>query len=36
MKKIIFALILSKALSQESTIPLNLICTDSSLANTEL
>ena len=36
MKKNIFVLILSKALSQESSVPLNLICTDSSLANTEL
>ena len=36
MKKIIFTLILSKVFTQESTVPLNLICTDSSLANTGL
>ena len=36
MKKNIFVLILSKALSQESSVPLNLICTDSSLINTRI
>ena len=36
MKKVIFILILTKVFAQESTVPLNLICTDSSLANTRL
>ena len=36
MKKIIFTLILTKVIAQEYTAPLNLICNDSSLVNTEL
>ena len=36
MRKILAILILSKTIVQSSTVPLNLVCTDSSLSNTTL
>ena len=36
MKKVIFTLILTRIIAQESSVPLNLICTDSSLINTRI